>query len=466
MGTIIKRELLDQIQSIQFLVLSGASLLLFTVNALVFVKNYPVENSAYSRRVTETFAKSSTVNTELNQRPNPLRFVADGGDRYRPSGYSLNPGGFLRALPTGQINFKMPDIPQLDWSFLIRIVFSLYVLLLGFNAISGEREQGTLRLILSNSVRRSELLVAKFVAILAMATAPLLGGGLISLIIVAINQPQILTMANLARIALILPLTMCFLSVFVFMSLWVSSSVSRSSLVLLILLATWVLLTVIIPNTSGILAEKLSRAPSEYQMGRMVGPLIEKQVFDRIRAILSRAEKGQVSSAGEMRQEADKAYDEGQRDLVRHFSNYEAAMKDRAELSRRLTRISPAGLFQYALEDVMHAGKWREDDFLRDARNYAPIYDDYVLKKVGQLVGVSNFSFAVSTTIKGEDVILSSPSPKEYQGDKSDFPRFQENRISPLQGVQRALLDLVGLLVWTIILAGLAFSSFLRADVR
>ncbi len=51
-------------------------------------------------------------------------------------------------------------------------------------------------------------------------------------------------------------------------------------------------------------------------------------------------------------------------------------------------------------------------------------------------------------------------------GDKSDFPRFMERKPSPGGSFRRALGDLAGLLVWNILLAGLAFSAFLRTDVR
>jgi ABC-type transport system involved in multi-copper enzyme maturation permease subunit len=466
MGTIIKRELLDHLQSIQFLVLTAASLVLFAGNAIVFVRSFREETAAFSRRVTETDRQSSTVATELNKRPNALRFIADGGDRYRPSGYTLRPGGRLEPLPVGQINYKMPDVPELDWSFLIAVVFSLYVILLGFNAISGEKELGTLRLVLSNPVSRVELLAAKFIAILMIVMVPLLMGGLVSLTIIGIYQPQVLNLAHLSKMVVVLPLALFFLAIFALLSLCISSLVSRSSVVLLLILAIWVILAVIVPNTSGILAERFSRAQSEFQMARMVGPLIQKQVFDRIKAILARAEKGEFPSAAQMKQEGDKAYDEGQKDLVRHYENYEAAMKQRAGLARALSRLSPTGLFQFALEDIVRAGNSREEDFVRDARNYSQQYDEYILKKVGRLVRRSNFSFAVSADVKGEMVRLDSPSPQEYTGDKSDFPRFQESQPSLMQGVQNAMWDMAGLLVWVIILAVLAFMSFLRTDVR
>ena len=74
----------------------------------------------------------------------------------------------------------------------------------------------------------------------------------------------------------------------------------------------------------------------------------------------------------------------------------------------------------------------------------------------------------VATQIGHDDgsYILHAPRPEEYRGDKSDFPQFAERRQGLGAGIKGALFDLAGLLVWNIILAGLAFSAFLRTDVR
>ncbi len=88
------------------------------------------------------------------------------------------------------------------------------------------------------------------------------------------------------------------------------------------------------------------------------------------------------------------------------------------------------------------------------------------MKKVGQVVGTSPWSYSTSVTLNGKEIYLGSPFPQEYQGDKSDFPRFSERRPSLLDGLHASLWDIAGLLVWNILLAGLAFSAFLRTDVR
>lgn len=466
MKKIIKRELLDYLQSIQFVVLLAVSLLLFFANGMIYVKKYNQRVSFYNQNVAKIYENPSTVSTTLYQQPNPLQFISEGGDRFRPSGYILKPKGVLDALPSGPRNFKLPVVPELDWSFIIKIIFSLYVILLGYNSISGEKEQGTLRQILSNSIGRVKLLVAKYLAILLTVLLPLLAGLIASLIIIGSSIPQILTLSSLLRISVMCLLSLIYLSAFAFLSLFVSSLIHRSSLVLLMLLAVWVLFAVVIPNTSGILSEKISKVPSEFQTAKQIGPTIQKQIWQRINEVRERVNKGELKTDDEVRWETDRAFDEGQDDLIKHYKFYDDAMRKRAAFAQNLSRLSPTALYQYASENIAQVGPKREDQFLEDARNYAGVYDSYIFGKIGKLVGTSMWSFGTTFMVNGKPVHIESPSPEEYQGDKSDFPQFTENRPSLLLSIKNALFDLVGLILWNLVLCLLAFSAFLYADVR
>jgi ABC-type transport system involved in multi-copper enzyme maturation permease subunit len=466
MITVIRRELIDHLQSIQFIVLLCVSIILFLANGMISVKKYDQQISFYNEQVAYVHQNPSTMLTMLYRQPNQLSFMVEGGDKYRPYGYMLRQKGVLDAMPSGPRNFKLPEIPELDWSFIIKIIFSLYVILLGYNAISGEKEQGTLRQILSNSMGRVKVLVAKYLAILLTILVPLVTGIIISLIIVGIFVPQVLTLGNLLRLLLMLLLILIYLSLFAFLSLLVSSLIHRSSLVLLILLALWVLFAIIIPNTSGVLSQRFSRVPSEYQTAKMIGPMIQQQVWARINKIKERVNKGELKTEEEVKQETDRAFNEGQEELIKHYKSYEDAMKQRAVTAESLSRISPTALFQYSSENIAQTGARREEHFLKDARNYARIYDSYVLDKLGKLVGMSQWSFSTSMMIGGKSVYIGSPRPEEYQGDKSDFPHFVESQPSVAQSLRNALLDIAGLIVWNLFLAALAFSAFLRTDVR
>ena len=442
------------------------SVLLFAMNGWVTVRKHRAQMTRYSDGVAETERSPSTRQTSLYLRPNPLVLLADGGSRYQPPGYRLDPKGRLTPMPAGQKNFKMPFVPELDWAFIIKVIFSLYAVLLAFRGISGEKETGTLRLMLSNPIRRSQLLMAKYVSIILTIGIPLLLGTLVSLTVVSVFMPEALSLAVVPRIGLMVLLAFFYLSLFVFLGLFVSSLVGRSSVVLLILLSTWIVLVVVVPNVSGILSDKLTSVPSEYQTAKQVSSILEEQVWGRIGQVKERVKKGELTTEEAIKRETDSAFEKGQEDVRNHYAVYENAMAHRAGMARTLSRLSPTALFQFASESVAHTGPRREEQFLKEAQAYSAVYDSYILEKLGRLVGISYWSFSTNIILNDKPVYISSPSPEEYQGDKSDFPHFTESRPRLSHNMQEALLDLAGLSLWNLILAVLAFGAIWRCDVR
>ena len=159
MIAVIKREILEYLQSLQFIILILLSILLFSVNGWITTQNHREQMSRYSNIVTSIAHRHSTIETPLPMRPSPLVLLADGGSKHQPCGYKLEPKGRMVPMPAGQKNFKMPFVPELDWAFIIKVIFSLFALLLAFRGISGEKEIGTLRLVLSYALRRNQVLL-------------------------------------------------------------------------------------------------------------------------------------------------------------------------------------------------------------------------------------------------------------------------------------------------------------------
>jgi ABC-type transport system involved in multi-copper enzyme maturation permease subunit len=281
-----------------------------------------------------------------------------------------------------------------------------------------------------------------------------------------LTRSNILTWGLASRVLALLALSAAYLSLFAFLSLLVSSVMRRSSLALLALLAAWVFFAVLIPDTSGILAEKFAKVQSDYDAAKSVGPMIQKEIWGKMAGLQPRIDKGELKTEEAIKAEADKAFEEGQ-EKVRFFEkSYEDSVAARASLARGLARISPVALFQYAAEDLAGSGVDREEAFRADLQAYSRQFDAYVLKKNGKLVGQSNWMFSSSVELNKKTVRIESPWAEAYKGDMSDFPRFAERAPRLGDGLKNAAGDIAGLLLWNIVLALLAFAVFLRADVR
>jgi len=466
MKTIIQRELLEHIHSLQFVILLLVSIVLFSVSGYVSTNTYKENIEKYNQNILTVSKAPSTRFTMIYRKPNPLSFIADGGLQVEPDRVSLQPKGSIGPSVSNQGNFKMPDIPYLDWTFIIKIIFSLYVILISFQSISGEKENGTLQLILSNSIGRNSLLISKYISIIGAIAVPLILGGLVSLLISSFTIPDILSLKTIGRVIIMFILAMLYLSVFAFMGLFISSLVKKSSLVLLVLLAVWTSFVFVIPNLAGVLANRLSGLPSEQEMAKKMGLLIQNEIWEKIGKITARIDKNEFDTKEAVLAATDKVFEDGQIKVKGYFTDFRNMMNQRALLSRNISRISPAALFQFTAEGVGNSGYYRQKQFMDDISIYSGLFDDYIKRKLGKVVATSMWAFSTSADFHGEHLYISSPSAKEYNGDKSDFPRFQEQNQNIKNFTRHCFIDFAGLLIWNLILCLLAFIVFSRSDVR
>ena len=191
---IMKREILDHLMSFRFALGLGSVTSLLVLGTLIFVgsadKQKLAGNSLNStwgnNQIRESCQQLNELATRgpiaLYKRPSALAFcAADQEDALPmhiaaeiPSNMWLSGGNsFYRysipwrlqyILDSYQEDSMLPRIGALDWSYIIGLVTSFVAILLTFDAISGERENGTLALVLSNAVSRAGVLAGKFLA--------------------------------------------------------------------------------------------------------------------------------------------------------------------------------------------------------------------------------------------------------------------------------------------------------------
>lgn len=91
---------------------------------------------------------------------------------------------YFGAAQQGQIGFRNIEFTIASLVSLVIYLIPLIALLLGYDAIVGERERGSLDLLLSMPITRLELLLGKFTGLsLALATSTLAGFGLVGLLL-------------------------------------------------------------------------------------------------------------------------------------------------------------------------------------------------------------------------------------------------------------------------------------------
>lgn len=459
---ITKKEIHANLLSLRFPALIIITVTLFLINALLFAGKYEKEFSNYSERTARNWAMRSTVEVMLEQRPNVLEFCVAGQGNI--SSLNLKIGGLIDpVLPEFGHNFTLPYFNKLDWTFIVKVLFSLFGIIFTFDAIAGEKERRTLALICSNSVSRAAILIGKYLGAMLSLLIPLAIGMLLNLLTFSLfsQGTHHLSMEHFHRIIGLVIFALVYISLFVLLGLWISSSVGRSSTALLLLLSLWVVLIIVVPNLAGIVTDYTDKIVSEYQLSKQWREMWKTAGSGEIDRQI---ESGAIQTEEGLRKATLKMMNRLIDLSIQQIEQRNQSILAKRAHARQLASISPAALYQYANESLANTGFIVQRRFLRAVKNYYSIYEDYVRAKVGEIVKTSGWGFSQSRNFKGKNISIGSPVPKMYSGDMSDFPRFTEPAISIRESLN--FFNLTALLLWNLLLFLLAFLSLLRQDIR
>ena len=283
---IAKRELYDNLNSLRFALATVLLLALMLTNAVVHLREHPERIQKYRTSVTD-YRSALTSRTNLYnlaqegpgmlyKQPSPLHFCAEGGEDFLSD--VVNAGSFVWSSSDGLNGFWRleypaatpnltnirPDVTKIDWGFVSGYVLSLIALLFTFDSISGERERGTLRLMLANPMPRHTVLIGKFLGALISIFMPFTLAMLINLFVISASGDVHLGTEAWGRLSIIFLIVLLYTCLFIALGLLVSVRVQGSAISLVVLLLTWVTFVVFTPNTLASIASGFSSAPMTF----------------------------------------------------------------------------------------------------------------------------------------------------------------------------------------------------------
>ena len=457
---IAKRELYDNLNSLRFALATFLLLALMLTNAVVHLREHPERIQEYRTSVTDYWnALTSRTNLyELAQegpgflykKPSPLRFCAEGGkaflsDRVHAGSvfwYWGDLKGFWSlAYPSSTPNLTnvRPEVTKIDWGFIVGFVLSLIALLFTFDSISGERERGTLRLMLANPMPRHIVLIGKLLGALMSIFMPFTLAVLINLFVISVSGDVLLDAEAWRRLSIIFIVAVLYAGLFVALGLLVSARVRQSAVSLVTLLLAWVTFVVFIPSTLASIASGFSPAPMTFD------EFWERksQLYDNHRdEYYARGDKP-LSKSEFVTKEA-----EGHERLSQEHLTQQIAQ---VEWARAATRISPASLVQHLLESFAGTGFNRHVQFLENAQRYARQYREFVIDTdradpdSPHIIGVR------------EGMSQKPVSPES-------IPKF-EDAISLGRDFNDSAIDLLLLVMVVVVLMSGAYLAFVRVQV-
>ena len=466
---IAKRELYDNLNSLRFALATVLLLGLMLTNAVLHLREHPERVQRYRDDVAK-YQNRIASHTEnglydlaqkgpgnLYKKPSDLRFCIEGGEAFLSNqaqgGYHRWSTDRLKSFwilvyPSATPNRDnvRPDVTKVDWGFIIGYVLSLVALLFTFDSISGERERGTLRLTLANSIPRHTVLIGKFWGALISLSIPFTLAVLVNLLVISTSSDVHLGADAWGRLGIIFGIAFLYTCLFLALGLLVSTRVQRSAVSLVVLLLVWVTLVVFMPSTlASIAGGSASPRPTfgfserSWQLHNELGEEYSDYRYgprdDSMKSIQLSGEYVIKDAEQQERLHAER--------LNQRISQVKRA--------RAITRLSPVTIFQHLLEAFAGTGFERHLQFLENVKGYAQQFRVFI-----------------------DDTDRADPESPHFIGIREGMskkpvspeavPKF-EDTLSLSKDFNAAAIDLLLLTLFVIVLLSGAYLAFVRVEV-
>ncbi len=333
--SIIRKEILNNLFSYKFSIIIILSTILILVSIFVMYRDYCLALENYGILQPKSNEAIAIVP------PTPLSIFAKGLDKNLCRSYEI---GFAGQIKVGSKQESVNNLFRLfttpDLLYIVKVILALCAMLFAFDMVSGEKEVGTLRQSLSNSVKRPILMVGKWIGGFISFVVPFFIAVLLSTILVTMSPLVQMDGENWAKLGMFLFSSVLYLAVFFSLGLLISCLTHQSSSSLVISLFLWAMLVFFIPNLGNIMARQLVEIPTVQQLEVKRSQIWIKEVFERINR-----GKNVREVVGSINSENDKL-----------IADYRNRFDRLVSVSQNITRFSPAAAFTCLATDLMGTG--------------------------------------------------------------------------------------------------------------
>jgi len=482
-GTLVRKELKSIILSPKFAVTLAVCSILMLLSVYIGIQEYQQAMTGYEtgvkladQRMQERTSFHAVID-KTYRRPAPMMIFASG------LSYDIGRWSEVSSHETVKLkNSAYSDDPIfavfrfIDFVFIVQIIFSLLAILFTYDAINGERERGTLRLVFSNAVPRAQYILAKGAGVWLGLVVPLAIPILLCLLLVNLYSIP-MTGADWSKLGSLMVISIAYFSLFIMLGILISSLSKRTSLSFLTGLVMWIGFVLIVPRTGVMAAGQIVSVPRLAEIEGLRGGYAQDKWAQFSKESEERWMDGATCGEAEDQEQDEAAMwarmqeeDSARKEVQLEIESFQARLLEdwnhRKERQRRLgftlSRFSPSSAYQLAAMKLSGTDvnmKTRYEDALTE---YRTDFNDYVDRKSAEAGTVGGLMI----TLSSEDGVTIGSDRDNNVLDLSDRPRFRE----PEQQLGTVLAGVAGdfgqLVILTILAFAGAFVSFLRYDLR
>ncbi len=410
--TLIQKEIMHHILSVRFVALLVMCLLLVPFTLFINYRSYHQNLVDYQEAVKLANIEETTVNpkmplepeievSKLILKPTPLSVFAKGLEDSLPSYLGMTRNGITQGSPTTFSSPLSELLGHLDFLFVVGTVFSLLALLFTFDAVAGEREVGTLRVTLANSLPRDIFLWSKLIGGYLVFVVPFLVSLLFGLLVLVwqgfpLGEPEIFP-----RVLSLIVVSLLYIAVFFAIGTVISTYLDSAKTALIVVFTVWVFAVLITPRV-GFLAAKVI-APTRTSQSVYMEKKALRDDFDAAlekekMKIIMETPAEEMSAAGhvarviagdvlnqvdermkpleeEYRQKFQEQTDKLDRDYKRETARQE-------QVGETLSRITPTSSLIYLATNLTQTGKRKMNNYYQAGERYYDMLDTDLFSKI------------------------------------------------------------------------------------
>jgi ABC-type transport system involved in multi-copper enzyme maturation permease subunit len=361
--------------------------------------------------------------------PSPLSIFSSGLSVYFPNKITADSHGIWHAEKDYGINNPIALLfGKIDFYFIITIILSLLAFMVTFNSITGEKENGTLRLMLANAVPRWNIIFAKITGSYTVFLVSFLVGIISGLVLLTLTTSVPILSANyLVPFLVIMIISLLFLFILFNMGILLSIKTKNSGASITASLLLWILIAIIIPKVSPMIAQIIYPIETEEVVTKQKNMKRDeiRLEFDKIRGELMKnimSDRGINLEARDFwtigndseSQAALNIYDEKIVEVKRKYDEIENSAiviieKDyhnqqlvQQSISKNISRISPIGCYTYLISDLTNTGLLELSNIESNARQFTSFTESEYYSKMRKYYKEYRFGGSTSNGIFGK----------------------------------------------------------------
>lgn len=341
---VMKKEILENLATDRFYVLTGLMFTLMLISIIVSYGDYHLRVENYN-----VLRPTAQETNKIILPPEPLSVFAKGLDANVGRLYQLGSLG-VEVQPNQQSINRLSSLFSIpDMLFVIKVVLALIAVLFTFDTVCGEKEQGTLKLMLAGRTKRASVVLGKLTGRFLLVFLPFMILFMAASIVVSLLPDVAAGMEYWCRLAVIILASALYVASFVALGTLVSSFVNRSSTSVMLGLAVWVLLVFVVPNLGATVAQSIGDVPPSDRV-EMQNRLASIQSIYETQQMMKNAREKDYSRIMFQIREAN----------VHLFETYKPRLNRLIGITKALVRISPSGAFAFLMTEIANTGLSRD----------------------------------------------------------------------------------------------------------